>query len=492
MTRLEFLGLPGNKWILLLIIILGAALRFFYLGSQSIWYDEAVSLAIADRLSLWEVLTNQGQSSHPPLYYLLLRAWIRGVEINDFTTRIPSTAAGILTIPLIYQAGRRLLNKTVGLWGAFFIAVFPFHVYYAQEARMYTLLAMLTTLSLIFFLKAVENNQWYTWGGYGLSLALSLYTHYFIAFVILAYHLYLLLNWRRYLHFWKPVIITDFLLLLIFLPQVANFLSQSQEVFKSYWLGKPSPLAFFTTIYFFVASYTVPPRLTFIGLFVLLSWLAIGLYDLYRQTKFDRDQRMHFYLLGLGAFLPLLSALAISQIRPIFLERTLIVCTPFLVLLLAWILASSRRHSPIPYLAGIMGVVLVLSLYRYYFDPAVHKPPMRQAAAHINAVIAPNDIVLHTSVGSFMPFLFYQPPAEHYLLWGDPDPRKSATTFELFGGKIATLNDLGRYRRLWLVVVLDHSIEYQHNQVSWFDEHFPLVKETKVGGIIIRQYRVTK
>jgi len=488
MSRLDFLTRYDTRWLLLAIIIIGAALRYFYLGHQSIWYDEAVSLAIADRLNLGEILTNQGQSSHPPLYYLLLRIWIRWMGITDFVSRVPSTLFGILTIPLIYQTGRRLVSPSMGLWSAFFIAVFPFHVYYAQEVRMYTLLAMLTTLSLYFFLIAIERNQWYAWVGYWFSLALGFYTHYFIGFVILSYHLYLMLNWRKYLHLWKQIIITDILLLIVFIPQIANFLSQSKEVLESYWLGKPNPLVFFTTIYFFVASYTVPSYLYFIGLFIILSWLAIGIYDVIRHTRSDIFRRQYFYLLCLGTFVPLLTALAISQIRPIFLERTLIVCTPSLVLLLAWTLVVSGRHSPVPYLAGVMGVVLVFSLYRFYFDPATHKPPMRQAAAQINSAIEPNDIILHTSVGSFMPFLFYQPLIEHYLLWGDPDPRKSAETFELFGGKVVTRDDLGHQRNLWLVVALDHSIDYQRDQVMWFDEHFLLVDESKVGGIFIRHY----
>jgi hypothetical protein len=113
---------------------------------------------------------------------------------------------------------------------------------------------------------------------------------------------------------------------------------------------------------------------------------------------------------------------------------------------------------------------------------------MRRAAAQINSTIEPGDIVLHTSVSSFMPFLFYHLPDEQYLLWGDPDPRKSAETFELFGGKVVSRDDLGHQRNLWLVVALDHSIDYQRDQVALFDEHFFLLDETEVGGIIIRYY----
>ena len=489
MTKPIVLGIRYGVWLLLPIILLGMALRFFHLGVQSLWYDEAVSLAIADRLSLWEILSNQGHSSHPPLYYLLLRAWIRQVGINDFTARVPSALAGVLTIPLIYQAGRWLFGQQVGLWGALLIAVFPFQVYYAQEVRMYTLLGLLTAFSLLLFLQAIERNRWQTWGVYWLCLTLGIYTHYFMVFVILAYHFYLLLYWRKYRHLCQTVIMTDGMLLLAFLPQAAIFIRESEVVLgSSYWLGKPNPLAFFTTIYFFIVSYTVPRQLNAIGLFVTLSWLAIGLYEIFLQARRDRNLFRRLNLLNLGAFLPLFSVLAISRIKPIFLERTLIVCTPFLVLLLARMLSESHLRSPVPYLAGALSVFVAISLYHLYFDSTVHKPPMRQAAERINTAFTTGDMVLHTSVGSFLPFLFYQPPVEHYLLWGDPNPRKPATTYELFGGKIATPGTLVGHCRLWLVVMLDHSVEYQQDQVNWFDDHFPLVEDSNVDGIFIRLY----
>jgi mannosyltransferase len=491
-TKPAALSARYRMWLLLLIILLGTALRFYHLGAQSLWYDEAFSLAIADRLKPEEILTNQGHSTHPPLYYLLLHTWIKMIGVNDFTTRVPSLLAGVLTIPLIYVSGRKLFDLPTGLWSALFIAVFPFHVYYAQEARMYTLVALFTTLSLWLFLQAIERNHWLAWGGYWLCLVLGIYTHYFIGFVILVYHLYLVLNWQRYRHLWLPVIITDGLLILAFLPQTVIFIREFRVVLgPSYWLGRPNPLAFFTTIYFFIVSYTLAPWLHAIGLFVVVGILAIGLYEQLLKVKLA----LHFQeraLLSLGAFLPILIVLAISQIKPIFLERTLIICTPFLILLLAEGLRASRWRSPMPYLFIALGLFVVISSYRFYFDATTHKPPLREAAQQIAATFVPGDVVLHTGVGSFLPFLFYRPPPAHYLLWGDPDPRLAAATYELFGGKIATYETIAGYQRVWLVVMLDHSVEYQRNQVRWFDDRFPLLEASHVGGILIRLYDCTE
>lgn len=481
-------GLLAGIWPLLLVILLGTALRFFHLGAQSLWYDEAFSLASADRLSLGQLLTNQGGDIHPPLYYLLLRVWIRVIGINDFTTRMLSLWAGVLTIPLIYVTGRKLFDHPTGLWAALFIAVFPFHVYFAQEARMYTLLTLLTILSLWLFLLAVKGGRPLVWAAYWLCLVLGVYTHYFFAFVILVYYLYLILYWRKYRHLWMPAIITGGLLIPVFLVQAAIVFQKFATVLApSYWLGRPHPLAFFTTLYFFVVSYTVPIWLNPIGLFILLAILAIGLYEQLRKGGRDSylPQRV---LLVLGAFLPIVVVLIISQFKPIFLERTLISCTPFLTLLLADRVRTSHWRSPIPYLSIVLGVLIVISLYRFYFDPTTRKPPLREAAQHVAMAYRPGDTVLHTSVGSFLPFLFYEPPSAHYLLWGDPDPHLPASAYEALGGRIVSREAIGGQRRLWLVVMLDHSTEYQLDQVNWFDDRCELIEENDVSGIFIRLY----
>jgi mannosyltransferase len=482
------LGIRYSVRLLLLIILLGMALRCFHLGTQSLWHDEAFSLGVASRLDPGQILANQAHDVHPPLYNLLLYFWIKLVGIHDFTTRMLSLVAGVLSIPLIYVVGRKLFDPLTGLWAAFFVAVFPFHVYYSQEARMYTLLALLTTLSLWLLLWIIERNRWWAWGCLWLCLVLGVYTHYFFAFVILVFHLYLVLSGRKYCHLWLPLLIVDGLLVLALLPQATIFLHEFGEVVdSSYWLDRPNPLSFFTAIYFFIVSYTVPTWLNAPGLFVVIGILAVGLYEQLRLGRLDAyaGQRR---LLNMGAFLPILLVLAISQFKPIFLERTLTICTPFLTLFLAERVCASRWRSPVTYLSMALGVLIVISLYRFYFDSSTRKPPMREAAQYVDAHFVPGDMVLHTSVGSFLPFLFYQPPAEHYLLWAEPNARKPAETYELFGGKLGSRATMAGHRRVWLVVALDHAIEFQQDEVNWFDKHFSLVENADVGGIYVRLY----
>ncbi len=58
------------------VVLVGALLRTWHIGSKSLWIDEAFSVWIA-RQSLSEALSWLVRiDQHPPLYYLLLHYWM--------------------------------------------------------------------------------------------------------------------------------------------------------------------------------------------------------------------------------------------------------------------------------------------------------------------------------------------------------------------------------------------------------------------------------
>ena len=133
----------------LAITILGWFLRTYQLGSKGLWLDEAFSVWLGEqtipRLLEWILKVDQ----HPPLYYSLLNIWIHltGNSSPD-NVRLLSAIFGTLTIPVIYLIGKRLSGDTMGLAAALILALSPFHVRFAQETRMYTLLTLNASLAI--------------------------------------------------------------------------------------------------------------------------------------------------------------------------------------------------------------------------------------------------------------------------------------------------------------------------------------------------------
>jgi len=128
-------------WIALILTLVGGLLRILYIAKNGLWLDEAFSVWLASQdpgeMLGWMLKIDQ----HPPLYYLLLHAWIADFGDTPYYVRLLSALFGTAAIPMLYLTGKRLSGPVMGLAAAALLAFSPFNLYYAQEARMYTLLA---------------------------------------------------------------------------------------------------------------------------------------------------------------------------------------------------------------------------------------------------------------------------------------------------------------------------------------------------------------
>lgn len=116
------------------LVALALALRGVALGAQPLWFDEAYSFHLATRPD-W--LQYARFDFNPPLYYLLLRAWIWVAGSAEWALRLPSALAGAMFVGVAYWAGRATGGRIAALAAALFAALAPLHVYYSQEARAY-------------------------------------------------------------------------------------------------------------------------------------------------------------------------------------------------------------------------------------------------------------------------------------------------------------------------------------------------------------------
>ena len=142
---------PGLLWAALPIaaLLLALGLRLYRIDAQSLWNDEGTSVAVASR-DLATITRDAAGDIHPPLYYWLLAGWQRLAGTSELAVRSLSALLGVALVALIFSLGR-LLGPPGASWtapaAAALAAINPFLVVYAQEARMYTLLALWAALA---------------------------------------------------------------------------------------------------------------------------------------------------------------------------------------------------------------------------------------------------------------------------------------------------------------------------------------------------------
>jgi len=170
-----------KKWFYLVAIAF--AIRLVGLN-QSLWLDEAVVAQSVGKFGYLELITKFAPADfHPPLYYLLLKAWTAVFGTSEIALRLPS---------IIFSLGAGvLLYSLAGFWASAFLLFNPLFVYYSQEARMYTMVTFLLLLAYW----AVRRKQLLL---AGVAVCLAFWSFYGAIFFILALILWQFLE-KKYL-----------------------------------------------------------------------------------------------------------------------------------------------------------------------------------------------------------------------------------------------------------------------------------------------------
>ncbi|MFN8160668.1 MAG: glycosyltransferase family 39 protein [Solirubrobacterales bacterium] len=173
----------GVFWAVVGLTALAAALRFATLGAQSYHHDEVVTAARVLRGTLGHAVEKIGSSeSAPPLYYLIAWFWTQLTGTGEVGLRSISALAGVATVPVAYLIGAELRGRRAGISAAALVATNPMLVWYSREARCYSLLVLLGSAALLFFLRARRSGSARDLNRWALFSALALASHYFAIF----------------------------------------------------------------------------------------------------------------------------------------------------------------------------------------------------------------------------------------------------------------------------------------------------------------------
>jgi len=188
-------GAPGFIGVLLL----GFSLRLLRLGHHGLFLDEAWSWATAQMTPL-EIFRLSLRDPHPPLYYLLLKGFLVLLPDSEAGLRAFSLLASMLALATVWLAVFRWWGARAATYAGCLMAVSSFDLYYAQETRMYTLLAALWLLAYVLLALAMQGRHGLllVWGGVN---ALMAWTHYYGLLVAATQAAFALIFWAW--HRWR-------------------------------------------------------------------------------------------------------------------------------------------------------------------------------------------------------------------------------------------------------------------------------------------------
>ncbi len=202
------------RWAIVLFVLLAFGLRLHNAEMFSFWTDEGLT-PLRSGYSIPEILSNHvtiqegvTNDTHPPFFFLIIHFTRQLFGESDFAYRFPALLAGVLLVPLLAQVGRRMRGAWLGVVVAGLTAVNPLQIWYANEARMYTLAVLLVTAAsyILWQLIARVNKEGQLSSQtiirhltlYLLLGGLAIYTLYTVALLILGQGVFwLLILWRQ-------------------------------------------------------------------------------------------------------------------------------------------------------------------------------------------------------------------------------------------------------------------------------------------------------
>jgi hypothetical protein len=387
-----------------LLVLLSLLLRTRELGI-GFWIDEGLSTGIADR-PLADIPGVLRQDGSPPLYYMLLHVWMGAFGESEAAIRAFSLCCATLAIPVAWWAARTLFGTRAGWMAAVLAATNGFLTQYAQEARMYALVALLGLVACATFGRAFagegtfrERRPWAV--GLAVALAALMYTHnWSLFFAVACGGAWLVVLFRARDGARRELLRLGLLAfggaLVLYLPWVPTTLYQAAHT-GAPWSQAPSVSALLG----------VPGQLLgTMAQAVLALAGGAGVAALLARQE-DHRARVALALLGIGAVTVLLAWLA-SQASPAWANRYLAIgLSPFLLAAAGGLAYAGRL--------GIAGLVIV-SIMGVTDTAPSDKSNVKTVAQAITPSVARGDLVVSTQPE--------QIPVLHYYL---PDGLRFAT-----------------------------------------------------------------
>lgn len=229
-----------NKYWLIVILILAAALRLYGLDRGDTVNDEvfyafrAIGMLDFDKaevqttpLEWWDGdvpwWTKLSFHDHPPLVFWVQHVFMKVLGDERWAFRLPSVLFGVASVYFIYLIGRKLFSQNVGLLAAALFAVTLNSVYISRTGMQESYVIFFMLLASYLFLK-----NYFVWTGVVLGLAfLTKYNTFILVPIFLTYSLIYRRDIFRNKKFWLGAVLA----LLIFSPVIVY----NYEMFRAVW-----------------------------------------------------------------------------------------------------------------------------------------------------------------------------------------------------------------------------------------------------------------
>ena len=397
-------------FLLTLILILGFFLRLYNLNFEDFWFDEQASFWVSDpNLSFDQTInrSNELDNGTGLVFNLILKNFFNIFGYNPDVGRILTSIIGTLSIPALGYLSFQIKKDYSFLLVIFLASINWYLISYSQELRFYSLLFLLSILSVIFYFKILENDltkkiKFFNCFLFITVSVFALTVHIFFFIITFTQIIFLLINFSKLK---KNFFIN--LTCIILVPLIYSIIMIDSIILqlniKDFWIRQVE-IEFF--INYFFSRFFGSKIMGLIYLLILILTIFLN-----KKKVFDLSSKYFFLFLIIffSYFLPLTYSL-IGQ--PVLIDRYIIfVLIPILILISSLILEINNKKLRL-ILLFILISSSVTNNYIEIFKRKVSKPEFKKVFNFVtktntnNIIIIANDSLIQKVVLNYSQNIF--------------------------------------------------------------------------------------
>lgn len=356
---------PFNQYLLFIFIVLSTIVKFYQIDYRSFSFDELYGVVASLEPNFENYLNNWiCYDTNPPLYYFVLKIWLKIVPSNEFWVRLLSVLFMLIaSVIFIHGIKKRLENQT---WFYLLLLVgtnFGF-LFFAQEGRAYALMLLFICLQLLSFIDLLETKHLKTFSKklilFTIYTVLSSYTHYTGLIFSCVLFLFLIVAHRKEKQILLRIFLSAISCLLVGLFWLNNFIFVF-SIDKSFVIN-PELSIVKAIVSMLLFGYTNIGKVLSILFILGLTFYFFGIIKEFKRLKISHQNITILGILGIGIII-------LSPIIPYFFQyRHYIFLIPILLLFFSLILSSNNFGANTNNLLICLAIVMVcaqgLSLYK--------------------------------------------------------------------------------------------------------------------------------